>query len=408
MSKIFRLFLLFFLFAPLSILAQSSNFFLFDVTNKSLTNETIDLDRWNYFFERTLPPDQRWAGQSELVLLQEVVQKITYGTFALRIKIDSSLRNSVLAVEVPSVFSSYRLFENGRSIGSKGKIGTTKESSIPSVESTVYYFTPGADTIELILHVNNFYKGPGGIKGNLRLGASTLFEQKLHEAKMFDYALFIALFLMGISALCFYYVRFEHRNVFLFLSCFSLSWLLRCLFGYHYRILEWMDISWEWVMRIEYVSMMLTTFFAICFLASLFPEDFKKKVKYIALSVLALFVLSILVLPPSEFISAIVIYLGFSTIILMYVLTVIAKAFAESRGGSTMMLLTMFFGSVAFGYAIVCYLAFFEINMVIFNCSFILLGIMLSFSVSIRLSRMDYLAEKSVLTLEHFFPGDKK
>src|SRR6185369_15338103 len=162
MSKIFRLFLLFFLFAPLSILAQSSNFFLFDVTNKSLTNETIDLDRWNYFSERTLPPDQRWAGQSELVLLQEVVQKITYGTFALRIKIDSSLRNSVLAIEVPSVFSSYRLFENGRNIGSKGKIGNTKESSIPSVESTVYYFTPVADTIELILHVNNFYKGPGG------------------------------------------------------------------------------------------------------------------------------------------------------------------------------------------------------------------------------------------------------
>jgi hypothetical protein len=169
-----------------------------------------------------------------------------------------------------------------------------------------------------------------------------------------------------------------------------------------------MDISWEWVMRIEYVSMILTTFFAICFLAGLFPEDFKKIVKYIALSVLALFALSVLVLPSAEFIPAIMIYLGFSIIILIYALIVITKAFAESRGGSAMMLLTMFFGSVAFGYAIVCYLAFFEINMVIFNCSFILLGILLSFSVSIRLSRMDYLAEKSVLTLEHFFPIDKK
>src|SRR6185369_2695487 len=105
---------------------------------------------------------------------------------------------------------------------------------------------------------------------------------------------------------------------------------------------------------------------------------------------------------------AIVIYLGFSTIILMYVLTVIAKAFAESRGGSAMMLVTMFFGSIAFGYAIVCYLAFFEINMIIFNCSFILLGILLSYSVSVRLSKMDYLAETSVLTMEHFFPVDKK
>src|SRR6185369_17864016 len=157
MNKIYRLFLFFFLLAPLSLSAHSLDSFLFDASSKSLNAESIDLDQWNYFSERLLQPDQRWSGQSELVTLQEVASKITYGTLAIRVKIDSSLKNAELGVEVPSIFSSYQLFENGRNIGGKGKVGTTRESSIPSVEPAVYYFTPTADTIKLVLYVNNFY-----------------------------------------------------------------------------------------------------------------------------------------------------------------------------------------------------------------------------------------------------------
>jgi hypothetical protein len=156
-------------------------------------------------------------------------------------------------------------------------------------------------------------------------------------------------------------------------------------------------------MRVEYLSLMFTTVFALLFIASLFQSDFKKWVRVITMVIGAIFSCSLFVLPSEIFVPAVWIYLGFSTLVLIYILVVIIKAFVDDRGGATMMLVTMFAGSLTFGYVIGCFLGYIEINMLIYDCSFVVLAILIVISVSVRLSRIDRLSETSVLTLEHFF-----
>lgn len=382
--------------------AQKSNLTVFDATKSSLSTAFVELDRWNYF-PSMLDGRAGWPNASDVVLLQEESRKIDYGTFALVVVIDPALKNSSLAIEAPSLFSNYDLFVNGKRIGSKGKVGTDALSSVPDIMPALYSFVPTTDSIVLVVHASNFHPSRSGVKGPFRLGTTSLLEQRSQILSLLDYCLLVVLLVIGIVSLCLYYVSFEHQRVFLFLSLFVFAWFMRCLFGYYYRIMDWVNVPWAMLIRLEYLSLMFTTVFAMHFIASLFPSDFKKWVKRVTNVIIAVFSISIVVLPIDVVVPAISIYLGFSSVVLSYIVVVIIKAFVDNRGGATMMLLTIFTGSLMFGYVIICFLGYFETNMVIYDVGFVVLAILLVISVSVRLSRIDRLSETSVLTMEHFF-----
>ncbi len=387
-------------------IAQISNLPVFDASEKEIDDQFIDLEKWNFFPNQFLHNRSGGLENSKVVSIHDESRKIGYGTFALALLIKPSLKNSEIAIEVPSLFSSYDLFANGKSIASKGKVGKDRESSVPEIKPSVCFFKATTDTILLVLQASNFYPNLGGIKGQFRLSSAQHLRDRSQMISRLDYILFITLLTIAVVSLCLYYVRFEHQSVFLFLSFFLFAWLMRCLVGYHYRILDWASLSWVWLMRLEYLSLMFTTVFAMLFISSLFPSDFQKLVKSITIAIVVVFSASLLVLPSEMFVPAIWIYLGFSSVVLSYILIVIMKAFVNDRGGATMMLVTMFAGSLTFGYVIICFLGYFEINMLIYDFSFIVLAILIVISVSVRLSRIDRLSETSVLTMEHFF-GDK-
>ncbi len=393
---------------PLFTRAQAANFPVIDGSDKDLNRETIELKNWAHFPDRLLPAHGQWPTDFEMISIDQIFGQVKFSTFAVEVTIGPSQKNAELAIEVPAIFSSYELLVNGERIGSKGKVGASPLQSSPEAGPAVYFFKSTKDTVQFILQVANFYPSPGGIKGLLRLGSAQLLRQQTGLIKIMDNILFFVLFLVGLISLCFYYIVFEHRNVFLFQSLFSWAWLLRSLFGYHYRILDWVDLPWAWLMRIEYWSMIFTTAFALLFIASLFPNDFKKNIKIGALAISGLFAISVFFFSPNTFIPQIRVYLGFSCIVLAYVFVVIAKAFVDERGGVTLMLLSMFMGSLAFGYAIVSYFGFFDMKMMVYDISFSILSVMLSVSVWARLSKMDRLSETSVLTMEHFFLEERE
>ncbi|MBS1507725.1 MAG: hypothetical protein JSS79_13875 [Bacteroidetes bacterium] len=404
MKKIARVFLLAAALIYSEAVAQKSNLTVFDATASSLNTSFVELERWNYF-PSLLEGNAEWPAGSSVVSVTEESRKIGYGTFALVVLIDPALKNSPLTIEAPSLFSNYDLFVNGKRIGSKGKVGIDAQTSEPDIKPEFYSFVPTTDSILLVVHASNFYPNRGGVKGPFRLGTAALMEQRSEIISILDYTLLVVLLVIGIVSLCLYYVRFEHQRVFLFLSLFVMAWFMRSLFGYYYRIMDWVNVPWALLMRLEYLSLMFTTVFAMHFIASLFPHDFQKWVKRTTDVIVSLFSISIVALPAEIVVPAISIYLGFSTVVLSYILFVIIKAFVDDRGGATIMLVTMFAGSLTFGYVIVCFLGYFETNMFIYNIGFIILAILLVISVSVRLSRIDRLSETSVLTMEHFF-GD--
>jgi len=390
---------------PLSLFAQPT---ILDASYKSLETEPIELIQWSQFTNQFLLDVKTWPKSDGKVVLESASKQVSFGTFAIEVIVSSSYKNANLAIEVPVIFTSYQLYANSKLIGSLGKIGPNVQACLPQTRPAVYFFKTNKDTIQILLEAASFYPSTGGIHSSVRLGLAESILQKNESIKIMDYVLFIILLIIALVSVCFYYIRFEHRSVFLFQFLFGSAWLVRSLFAYYYRILDWLDLSWETQMRIEYLSMIFSTILGLLFIASLFPQDFKKIAKMLALTICTAFSISVLYLPPAIFISYASIYLGFSCLVLTYVLFVIMRAFLDNRGGSTIMLITIFIGCLTFGYVIISYLGFLEMNMIVYNVGFVILWIMLVSSVSVRLSKIDRLSESNVLTMEHFFPNTPK
>ncbi|GHN01367.1 hypothetical protein WSM22_28560 [Cytophagales bacterium WSM2-2] len=405
MKKIRLCSLILFWCLPSCLLAQS---LILDASHKNLEDESLDLKQWAYFNSQLLADRRVWPQNDGRLTIESGLKEIDAGTFVLNVVINSIHKNANLAIEVPVIFSSYQLFVNGQQVGSKGKVGLSVQTCVPEPRPDTYRFKSTGDTIQLVLRVANFYPSTGGIHGPVRLGLASRVLLNNHFIKVMDYALAVVLLIIALVSLSFYYVRVEHRSVFIFQTLFSSAWLIRSLFSNYYRALDWLELSWKMQMRIEYLSVILTTVLAMFFIGSLFPQDFKKYVKTATLILGSAFCISVLVLPPGVFITYLWIYLAFSSLVLLNVLFLIMKAFLNNRGGSTIMLITILLGSITFGYVIITYLGFYEINLMVYNVSFIILWVMLAASVSVRLSKIDRLSETSVLTMEHFFPGTHK
>jgi len=331
-------------------------------------------------------------------------QKIDFGTYRLKILLPPSAKRKELAIEVPHFFSSYALYENGKLLGKNGEPGKTKETTLPAWRPDLYTFVSESDTLDLVLQVANFYHVTGGTRKSLRIAEAFVLTTKHKWIQITDYVLLITLAIIGLASLCFYYIMRDQRNPFLFLCLFVIAWALHSACSNQYRILEWVNISWEWMVKLEHLTIFFTIITALLFVSSLFPKDFDNKwLKVLFPSLAVAFSIFSLVAEPITFTAYLFVYMLVAICLIAYVIMVIVKAFIYERAGSTIMLVTILLGSLTFGYVVLSYLAIIEINMFIYNLSFIILYSMLTVSMSVRLAKLSTENEGDVLTFDQLY-----
>jgi signal transduction histidine kinase len=204
------------------------------------------------------------------------LDRIYYGTYRLKILLPNA--NTYLSIKLPVIGSSYTLYSNGVLISSRGKVGTTKEESIPNNQVGIYDFIHEQDSIELIIHVSNFvYENGSGLWESLILGIAPDIHSLSKYNIILDAISFGTLFIVAIYHFCFYFLRKNDKAAFYFgLLCFAVS-IRSILYGERIILdIPFFKDQYFLTIRLEFLFLYLILPTFNQYLKIIFPIDFVK------------------------------------------------------------------------------------------------------------------------------------
>ncbi len=176
-----------------------------------------------------------------------------FATYRLRILLPPGYRNS-LAVDMPVFDSSYEVYVDGKKMGRNGIPGVTADYTEPDYERHFFRFNPDADTVEILINVSNFHHRRGGFWIPMKIGTFNEIQQDYAAGWAKDWSSMS--FLLAFSLLFFFFfVIFSRDKQTAFFSIAVTGLATRPLFTSNFLIHNIMDISWDWIVRWEYLGL---------------------------------------------------------------------------------------------------------------------------------------------------------
>ncbi len=219
-----------------------------------------------------------------------------YATYRLKILLNDTVKS--LAIRTRIISTAYDLYVNGKNILHSGKVGRTKDTTIPEYHPDVASFTATGE-VEIILHVSNFEHRVGGPRDMISLGKEIpLF--KAREVELLT-ALFLAgcFFIMGLYHIVLYVIKRDPSPLFFSLFCIVL--MIRLFITRDIPITSFFDVGWHVLIRIEYLSFYTGFALFFAFFTSLFKEHMRKSIQTTVFLLLGLLILIVLITPPGIF-----------------------------------------------------------------------------------------------------------
>ncbi|WP_276371554.1 7TM-DISM domain-containing protein [Chryseolinea sp. H1M3-3] len=315
-----------------------------------------------------------------------------FATYRTTVHIPQNLIHTNFVLRLPDVYSSYQIWIDQKYYTGNGKVGTERSHSEPEWCPRIIQFIPTDEAIEIIIHVSNFHHAYGGI------GKMIYLEKKATEPKfsiktIMDEGLFIGLTLLVLANL-FYFVAYK-KKVFLFFTLLTFSWAIRSAFSNDYLIAQYFpNFPWSYLVKVEYLTIYLSTLFGLLFVSSFFPKDFSNAFKWFYIVASVLFTLFTIVTDPILFTRYLNIYLAFSASLLIAIVFVILKAFINDREGSTFLMRCILAGTLLFGYTILSYKNFIVLYKPFFNTAFFLIFLAVSVGLWIEIIKTKTLPDQ--------------
>lgn len=176
-----------------------------------------------------------------------------FATYRLRILLPAGFRNS-LAFDMPVFDSSYEIYVDGKKMGRNGIPGVTESYTEPGYSKQFFRFNPDADTIEIVINVSNFHHRRGGFWMPMKIGTFNEIQQSYAFGWARDWSSMS--FLLAFSLLFFFFfVIFSRDKQTAFFSIAVTGLAVRPLFTSNFLIHNIMDLSWDWIVRWEYLGL---------------------------------------------------------------------------------------------------------------------------------------------------------
>lgn len=208
----------------------------------------------------------RWKGNR--------IENFGWATYALQIILPAKKPTS-LALKVPPPNTCNRIYVNGQLLGQTGTPGTSRASSIPEFKPLLIPLSNlQSDTLSIVLQVANFHHRKGGLSQALILGTQADLQTQTNHEVWRTLFLIGTFFMMGVNHLfLFFLYRKGISSIYFALFCFIT--LGRSLVLGEMLIKEILPVvSWEWMLRIEYIGFFGNILFASLFAKALFPKEF--------------------------------------------------------------------------------------------------------------------------------------
>ncbi|MBP1996984.1 sensor histidine kinase [Paenibacillus eucommiae] len=208
-----------------------------------------------------------------------------YATF--RLVIHTARNDQQMALAMPSLFTSYKLWVNGELLASVGQVGETPQSTVPGMEPRAIHFYPQDGETELILQVANFNHKRGGVTQEIFLGLEKQIISWGDKKLAFELFVVGALIIMGIYHLTIFFNRTKDRAP-LYFGIFSLIWGVRgLLVGQMIWTKMFPDFPWELQIKMEYLALYGGAFVFSMYFCHLFPGEmsplFRRLLKFFLL-----------------------------------------------------------------------------------------------------------------------------
>lgn len=273
-----------------SILAQeSSSSEFFDFSNQFQSKEFYtDLNGEWYFFEKELlTPNEAKVqlsnGMGEVVSLPDSFQAQTgdinsFGTYSTTIKIPEEYVGKALAIHVPYQYSAYTLFVDQSEIARNGIVGKDSSSHAAEMSPRIGYFFAQSNELLLTIQISSFDHIRGGFENSIYFGEASTVSQKFNTNTIGTLFINGCIFIIGLFMVLFaLYRRQEH--VFLVFGIFCVLISVRALFAVpFYYTLTFLDMSWLWGTRLEYILTEASSLFYVILLWQWHNKEFSKKI----------------------------------------------------------------------------------------------------------------------------------
>lgn len=222
-------------------------------------------------------------GKGKIVSLPDSFQAQTgnvnsFGTYSATIKIPKDLIGKALAIHVPYQYSAYTLFVDQSEIAKNGKVGQNSLSHDAEMSPEIGTFFPQSDELLLTMQLSSFDHIRGGFENSIYLGESSAVSRKFNKDIIVTLFINGCIFIIGLFMVLFALFR-RREHVFLVFGIFSMLISVRALFTvpFYYKLI-FLEMSWLWGTRLEYILTEASSMFYIILLWYWHKEEFSKKV----------------------------------------------------------------------------------------------------------------------------------
>lgn len=270
-----------------------------------------------------------------------------YATYRLTILLKAPL-SPKLAFKFLDMGTAYTVFANGEKILSVGKAGVTPETTVPRYFPQVVDFVPDSNRIELICQVSNFHHKRGGIWEVIRLGTQEQIYKIREQRLALDLILFGSILVLGLYYLVLFRLRKKDLTSFYFGLCCLLIALRLLTTVERYLLHFFPGISWEFFVKIEYLSAYLSVPVFALFLYLLFSHDIHRPVITSIVAVSLMFSIVVGVTKANIFTHTVIPYQFFIFFCMVYGLSMLIVSAVRKREGAGIILIgfALFFAAV--------------------------------------------------------------
>ncbi|WP_205507957.1 ATP-binding protein [Longitalea arenae] len=311
---------------PLSRVAARNG--VLDLRAVNLQDQQISLvGEWQFYWHRLLQPGDPLSTAPDLINYPSLWNTVQlhgqhlpvegYATYALTILLPE--KRPQLALLMPDVYCSYRMFINDSLLLFNGRPDTSARNAIPFWSTQTVNLPAAADTLHVLLQVANFWHTKGGTYKQPVIGESRKLFLSLQRDKAYDLLLAGCLLMGGLFFFGFYAFGSRDKAI-LYFSLFCIVYSYRMV-GTSLYVLHsvFPNLSWFLTIRLEYLSLILGVALFSRYFQSVYPKDANRFIVDAVVYICLFYALVILVTPPWIFTKGIVpflvvmfLYIGFA------------------------------------------------------------------------------------------------
>ncbi|MGO4547360.1 ATP-binding protein [Paenibacillus sp. 2TAB23] len=194
-----------------------------------------------------------------------------YGSYRLLIQVKAD-EDRIYGIHLPTTPASSKIIVNGRVIAQAGEPGASADSYKPRIAPYSGTFSSGEEEIEIIVQVANFNdRIAGGIYWPIKFGS----DQAVHKTTWFSAGLqlSVCLVLLGhaIYSAILYGMGIRQKALVYFFLLLLIA-IVSILIDNSYLLIAWLPISYEWNLKLYYLSYLGMAVLILRYTISLLPE----------------------------------------------------------------------------------------------------------------------------------------